>query len=48
MTAKLAPTAPEGPRQRALGAATRERPDQRRGEIRMVRLKRAIKIGDAI
>jgi hypothetical protein len=48
MTAKLAPTPPERPRQRALGSATRERPDQRRGEIRLVRLKRAMQIGDAV
>jgi len=48
MTAKLAPTPPERLRQSALGSATRERPDQRRGEIRLVRLKRAMEIGDAI
>jgi hypothetical protein len=48
MIAKLAPTPPECPRQRALGSATRERPDQRRGEIRLVRLKRAMQIGDAV
>jgi hypothetical protein len=35
-------------RQRALGAAPRERLDQRRGEIRLARLEGAIEIGNAI